>query len=87
MEAFFDVCVPSEGQEGQLSQDAAYRLLCHVLVQHLPEAAFGEAFEALNGMYEFYQERPKRLTSLSISPVQASLTGTITAPVYPVSED
>src|SRR5437763_15994995 len=57
-QAFFDVCIPGESRIFSLSETNAYRLLCHALVQHLPDTAFGEAVEALSGMYEFYRTTP-----------------------------
>src|SRR5438128_10713080 len=58
MLAFFDVCIPGERGIFSLSETDAYRLLCHALVHHLPDMAFGEAVEALTGMYEFYRNSP-----------------------------
>jgi hypothetical protein len=88
MQAYFDVCIPGKAGELALSEVEAYRLLCHALVQQLPDAAYGEAIEALTGMYEFYQQvptlpEPRRLSE----PVKAKLTGSYTAPVYPVTEE
>lgn len=35
----------------------ARRLVCHALMNELPDAALPELFEALAGMYEFYSAR------------------------------
>ena len=80
MEAFLDVCIPSEREGMSLSPAATYRLLCHVLIQHLPDVAFGEALEALKGMYEFYGNSPALLAPPLPLSVKATVTGSYTAP-------
>ena len=87
MEAFFDVCIPSESEGMSLSPAATYRLLCHVLVQHLPDVAFAEAIESLKGMYEFYGDSPALLAPPPLLSVKAMVTGSYTAPVYPITEE
>ena len=87
MEAFLDVCVPSESGSFVLSKAEAYRLFCHALVQQLPDAAFDEAVEALSGMYEFYQDSPMLPAPLSPQSLKARITGSYTAPVYPITEE
>lgn len=87
MQAFFDVCVPSEGGESSLSEIETSRLICHAFVQHLPKAAFREAVEALAGMLEFYRDSPAILAESFPSSVKARLTGSYSAPVFSVSEE
>jgi hypothetical protein len=87
MQAFFDVCVPDESGTFSLSETDVYRLLCHVLVQRLPPAAFGEAVAALTGMYEFYRDSPALLSPPPPRSVKARVTGSYTAPVYPIMEE
>ncbi len=87
MEAFFDVCIPNESEGISLSPAATYRLLCHVLIQHLPEVAFAEAIESLKGMYEFYGDSPALLASPPPLSVKATVTGSYIAPVYPITAE
>jgi hypothetical protein len=87
MEAFFDVCIPSESEGMSLSPAATYRLLCHVLVQHLPDVAFAEAIESLKGMHEFYRDPPALLAPPPSVSVKARVTGSFTAPVYPITAE
>ena len=89
MEAFVGVCVPEDSEGFQLSEAQSSRLLCHFLVQQLPDLAFEEAVESLTGMYEFYRESPVALLSPPppIQSVKARITGSYTAPVYPVTEE
>src|SRR5262245_32829440 len=46
--AFLDVCVPCGTESVTLSETETSRLLCHVLIQHLPSAAFREAVKTLS---------------------------------------
>ncbi len=87
MQAFFDVCIPGESGILSLSEMDAYRLLCHALVQHLPDMAFGEAVEALTGMYEFYRNSPTLPAPPSPRSVKARVTGSYTVPIYPILEE
>lgn len=87
MQAFFDVCIPIEDGAASLSEGETCRLLCHTLVQNLPDIAFAEAVEALARMYEFYGSSPALPAPHSPQSVKATITGNYTAPVYPVSED
>lgn len=87
MQAFFDMCVPGENGTFSLSQAETYRLLCHSLVQHLPETAFGEAVEALTGMYDFYRYSTAIPAPALPHSVKARVTANYTAPVFPVLEE
>lgn len=84
---FFDICVPSEGEVLTLSEADAYRLLCHTLIQRLPDIAFKEAVDALTGMCEFYRHTPSLPAPVSGRSTKARITGSYTAPVFPVTED
>ena len=87
IQAFLDVCVPSDNGTLSLSEADACRLLCHALVQHLPAAAFGEAVEVLTGMYEFYRTLPALPALPSYRPFKAKVTGAYTVPTFPVLEE
>jgi hypothetical protein len=52
MQAYLDVFVPCDGGTLVLSEMEAYRLLCHAMVQRLPDKAFQRAAEALVEVYE-----------------------------------
>ena len=85
--AFFDICIPGEDGVLSLSETDAYRLLCHALVQHLPELAFPEAVEALTGMYGFYRKSETLPAPPSRRSMKTRITGNYTAPVFPVLEE
>lgn len=87
MEAFFDVCIRGEFGTLALSEAETYRLLCHALVQGLPDAAFAEAVESLSGMYEFYRHESPRPAIQKSPSVEARVTGGYTAPVFSVGEE
>lgn len=86
--AFVGVCIPEVSSALELNNAQTSRLLCHFLVQHLPDLAFEEAIESLAGMYEFYRESPPELPAPLQNPsVKARVMETYTAPVYPISEE
>jgi hypothetical protein len=86
MHAYLDICVPSDSSS--LTETEVYRLCCHIMVQRLPASAFGEAVESLSQMFEFYRESPRALPAPAVSPsVKARITGSHTAPAYPITED
>ncbi len=87
MQAFFDVCVPVEGGILSLSEAETCRLLCHTFVQHLPDLAFGEAVEALIGIYEFYRASPALPAPPTPRSIKSRVTGSYAAPVFPVLEE
>ena len=88
MQAFVGVCVPEEGEGLQLSEAQMSRLFCHFLVQQLPDRAFVEAVESLTGMYDFYRDSPPALPSPTPNQsVKVRITGSYTAPVYPITEE
>lgn len=88
MQAYVDVCVPSESEVHLLSDTEAYRLFCHIIVQRLPACAFEEAVESLCQMFEFYRDSPRALPASSALPsVKAKITGRHTVPVYPITEE
>jgi hypothetical protein len=86
--AFFDVCMPVGGDDFSLSETDTYRLLCHAMVQGLPEAAFGEAIESLVGMYDFYRDS-NAIPALPVplNAARAKITGSYVSPVFPVLEE
>lgn len=74
--------------EFDLPEPVTVRLLCHALLQRLPDEALPEAVESLTGMYEFYARPRLPLPELPARPsVSARITGSYVAPVYPVTED
>lgn len=82
------MCVPSDSEVFTLSETDAYRLFCHIVVQLLPAGAFSEAVESLTQMFEFYREPPLALPAQAApASVQAKVSGSYTAPVYPITED
>ncbi len=88
MHAYFDVFVPSDSEVFSLSETDAYRLFCHIVVQRLPDRAFAEAVESLTQMFEFYRESPRVLPAQAApASVKAKVSGSYTAPVYPITED
>jgi hypothetical protein len=88
MHAYLDVCVPSDSESFSLTETEAYRLFCHIVVQRLPARAFREAVESLGQMFEYYRDIPRTLPAPADPPsVKARITGSHTAPVYPVTED
>lgn len=63
-------------------------MICHALVQQLPETAFGEAVESLAGIREFYRDSPALLKAVHAPmSIKAKVTGSFTAPILPVLED
>lgn len=89
MQAFVGVCAPEDPDGSiQLSEAQTARLLCHFMVQRLPDAAFDETVETLAGMYDYYREsRPALPAPESTQSFSAVISGGYTEPVYPVSEE
>jgi hypothetical protein len=88
MHAYLDLCVSSDREEFSLSETEAYRLYCQIMVQHLPASAFAEAVESLSQIFEFYLKCPGALPAPATFPsVKVTITGSHTAPVYPITED
>jgi hypothetical protein len=74
--------------EVDLPEALLSRLFCHALLQHLPDAGLGEAVETLSEMWRFYHEMPA--TPALPEPVPSRPvrnTGTVDAPVFPVTEE
>jgi len=67
---------------------ALIRILCHVLVDRLPEAAIFELLESLRSIFEFYQE-PPHLPALPAHPTTftAKFSGTYVRPTFEISEE
>ncbi len=65
----------------------ACRLLCHTLVQRLPDGAFSEAVEVLADMFEFYRGQAALPLQHISNPIKATVAGSYTAPVFPVLEE
>lgn len=87
-QAFFDVKVSEKDGVLSLSEADMCRLYCHAVLQQLPDRAFEEAVEVLNGMHEFYKNTPPLLPQPSpTKSLRAKITGHYTAPVYPIPEE
>jgi hypothetical protein len=64
------------------------RLLCHALVQMLPEAGLPEAVESLSDMVQFYQNPPPAYRLLPHGPsVPIQIGPPVVRPVFPVTEE
>lgn len=72
----------------ELPEPMVQRLLCHALIQRLPDEGLAEAMQSLTDTNEFYRlprfVLPPLLPQKSI-PVR--ITGSYVEPVYPVTED
>ena len=66
----------------------AIRILCHALIDRLPEASFPELLEMLRNIYEFYQE-PQYAPALPSAPisVEAQLSRTYVRPAIEIEEE
>lgn len=66
----------------------AIRILCHALVDRLPEEAFRELLEALVSLYEYHQA-PQYLPALPPPPVsvEARLSRTYVRPTVEIEEE
>jgi hypothetical protein len=88
MQAFFDVCLPSDGKAFSLSEPEMYRLLCHVLVQRLPDKAFEEAIESLSELHQFHTASVIPSQSLPASRgIPGQVGATYVRPVFPVTDE
>lgn len=87
MRAFFDICLPCDDDGIRLTQSDAVRLLCHVLIQHLPAAAVSEALNSLAEAYDFYRSAPPPPSLEPQQALKAKVTGNHAAPVFPVEEE
>jgi hypothetical protein len=89
-EAMFVIGLHLFGTSGKLDLPGPIlnRLLCHGLVQRLPEDALPEAVESLSEMYKFYRQpflqQPVLPAPTSI-PVR--MGPAIVRPVFPVTEE
>lgn len=66
------------------------RTLCRSLLDRMPESGLDEAVESLARIVEFWRENDAHVPSPRPDPprsVRARITGTYTAPVYPIPED
>jgi hypothetical protein len=64
------------------------RLLCHGLLQRLPDEALSEAMELLCGMYEFYRRPPSQPPALPAPmSIPVRMLPSVVRPVYPVTEE
>src|SRR4051794_28290763 len=63
------------------------RILCHALIDRLPEASFLELLETLRNIYEFYQE-PQCAPTLPAAPVsvEAQLSRTYIRPAIEIED-
>jgi hypothetical protein len=72
----------------ELPEPILQRLLCHALLQLLPDEGLAEAVESLSDMYEFYRlPRYVPPPSLPQKSIPVRITGSYVEPVYPVTEE
>ena len=86
--AFLDLYIHEPPEGVTLSETDADRLLCHLLLQRMPDEGLKEAIESLSGMCEFYRlpaGSPKPLPAPKS--VRARITGSYVAPVFPATEE
>jgi hypothetical protein len=68
----------------------ARRLVCHALMNELPDAALPELFEALTGMYEFYSAREqgsRRSLPEPDKPIAAQVIQTVERAPFSLAEE
>jgi hypothetical protein len=75
--------------EPELSEGDVKRLLCHVLIQHLPEEGLSEAFESLSDMYTFYlmPAPPMKTLAEPAKTGRGRISEAVVRPVFPISEE
>lgn len=79
--------MPIDGSALFLSEEEHDRLLCHVLIQYLPHAAFHEARDALIGMHEYYRQLPVLTALPAITPMRGRISKEVLAPIYQISDE
>ncbi len=88
MHVFLGLCVPEYGEEFHMTNYETSRMVCHLVIQNLPDSAMGDAVESLKGMYEFYRDPPLAIPVTARNPpVKATVSRSYTAPVYPITEE
>lgn len=73
-------------EDAEISEVDLNRLLCHALIQHLPDERLSEAFEDLSDMYTFSLTTSKPLP-LPTRTVKARVGKSVVRPVYPISDE
>jgi len=87
--AEFAHLVTTNAQASEYAPSIVLRVLCHVLINCLPEDSLAELYESLTDLHGFYKNRTIHL--LSPAPVQKSIpvnvTRVFTSQPFDVSED
>lgn len=87
MSAYFDVCVHDRNSFA-FSEIDAYRLLCHALIQSLPDAAMAEATESLSDLQDYKPLLPYASAFPKAGPsISAEIGPTIIRPIFPVVDE
>jgi hypothetical protein len=75
--------------EPKIPDPVLRKLLCHVLVEQLPENGLAEAVESLTGIYEYYRDQPKYLPEVParLPSISGRITGEYVRPVAPLTEE
>lgn len=80
MGAVLEICHPYLPEEDAWSEADLNRLVCHLLVQQLPDEGLAEAVESLAEMCEFYARLPAPHSALpqpaASQPVKAKVAST-----------
>lgn len=81
--------VTTTAQASEFAPSIVLRVLCHLLINCLPEEGLPEVYEGLTEFHEFYKNRTIHL--LATAPIQKSIpvnvTGISTSQPFDVSED
>ncbi len=65
------------------------RVVCHILVDEIPERGLGELYESLTGIYEFHLEQPAqpRPALASVRRVDATLGPRVEPPPFQYDDE
>lgn len=70
-----------------LPLDAIRRVMCHVVLNRLPDRALSEVWQSLNEMAEFYSYEPRpRLMAGKGQQVEAAIVETVQRPAFSIDE-
>lgn len=87
--AEFSHRVTTTAQASEYTPTVVLRVLCHVLINCLPEDALAELYESVVDLHDFYKNRTIHL--LPAAPVQKSVpvnvTRVVTSQPFDVTED
>jgi len=68
---------------------AVARVVCHVLVDEIPERGLSELYESLSSMHQFYLEQPERRPAAlpSVRQIDATVGRTMERPRFQLESD